>query len=145
MGTVSIHFEATDAYSDVCRNETATLLTSAQTTSIAVHLKRLLQGQLSASENQDWIICRFKQYCDLEGGSLLATHAMETVIRTSMFWTFKAVLALEHVSETKRVTAEGYVNMLKAAWMLQNLRNSPWLNTLAEEVQALIERVSTVY
>lgn len=119
-------------------------MASIQTLAVAAQLKRLLYEHIRKLEDVT-ITRRFEENCGYRGKKLFVDFTTDAMIRIVMFWSFKAITSLRHVSETKHVSADGYLNLLKAAWLLQKIRSTPKIVPGFAEIKATKALVSTVH
>jgi uncharacterized membrane protein len=106
-------------------------------------LRRLLSKQLDGHDESP-LIRSFDELCIYGNKNLFTDFEVDVVIRIVMFWTFRAILLLGDVTETKQISPEGYLDLLKAAWLLQELRDSPRITPAFVETRAVVALVSTV-
>jgi hypothetical protein len=110
---------------------------------VASQLRRMLSEQLDGHDESP-LIQSFDELCIHGDKKLFTDFEVNFVIRIVMFWTFRALLLLGHVTETKQISPRGHLDLLKAAWLLQKLRDSPRITPSFDETRAVVALVSTV-
>lgn len=127
-----------------CRNNVNALLEIAEPTE--QYLEQLLfsltvdlGGKLDNS-----IVERFLENAGVNDSTFTADFKLETVLRTCMYWTFKASSELETADASSPLSAEGCLNLLKSHWIFHQFRKDPRTNNMAKEFQAILSFVSSV-
>jgi len=128
---------------DRSRTDAQKLLASIQPIAVAAHLKRLLYEQVDGFE-EDPIIRRFDEMCTHGGRYLFADFRTESIVRIVMFWAFRAINGLSWLGEANVVSLDGYLSLLKAAWLLQKLRLVQTVTPIYVETKAVVALVSAV-
>lgn len=123
-------------------NDAIALWNSIETMDVTGQLRRMLSEQADEKEKTP-IVGRFEKLCIYDEKNLFTDFPVAIAIRVAMFWTFEAISKLGHVAETKHVSPSGYLDLLKAAWLLQELRESQSLGLSSDEARAVVALVST--
>jgi hypothetical protein len=125
------------------RNDARELLASIQTVAVAADLKRLLYDQLENTDESP-IIRRFENMAWFGDKYLFRDFDTEIVIKIVMFWTYLAIIDLSQVEDSRQVSTNAYLSILKASWLMQNMRDCQHLSLEFDETKAVVALVSTV-
>jgi hypothetical protein len=90
------------------------------------------------------IIARFLENAGTKGNSFTMDFKLDAVLRTCMYWTFKARIELETVYISNPPDPVGCLNLLKAYWIFRQLREDPRIDYMTKEFQAILSLVSNV-
>lgn len=125
------------------RSDSEKMMASIQAVAVAEHLPRVLSEQLQGFE-RDVIARKLESNCAYGETHLFEDFPADTIIRIIMFWAFKAISRLNYVMEAKQLCPIGYLNLLKAAWLLQRMQSTPSISPRFNETRAAVALVSTV-
>jgi hypothetical protein len=94
----------------------------------------------------DGIAQRFAESAGVNGGVFTSDFKLETVLKSCMYWAFKAGSELKIAADAASPpTEEGYLNLLKSYWIFRKFRVDTRSDRMAKEFQAILALVSTVW
>lgn len=117
------------------------------TTVVTSQVEHLLHIYLNKLERTDTIVTRFRESLgDTENLPPSSYIQPKSIIRATMFWCFKAIGEAAVLARVKYMSAEAYVNVLKATWLLSTacLSQDQPSNNAPEEIKELVRIVSEV-
>lgn len=112
-----------------------------------MYLDELLDDLLSttgADSICDAITNKFAEHAESHRRAFVTGFTVETALRISMYWTFKAIDNIKETQISKNLSDEGCLGLFKAYWIFQKFQEDPRAQQMLQEFQAIMVAVSTV-
>ncbi|KAG0126667.1 hypothetical protein HOY82DRAFT_627089 [Tuber indicum] len=108
------------------------------------HLEQLLSLLTSGADGivDDSIVIKFNENSAINGGAFTIDFKLDTVLKSCMYWIYKASSDIKNAGISGTPTAEGWLNLIKSYWIFSKIREDPRSEQMVKELQAILALVS---
>jgi len=92
----------------------------------------------------DSIVIKFNENSAINGGAFTNDFKLDTILKSCMYWIYKASSDIKNAGISGTPTAEGWLNLIKSYWIFSKIREDPRSEWMVRELQAILALVSTV-